>query len=70
MHAPEVLHRSLQLRDGDGQHTVLNIQFLDLVIKKSPDCTERRARLAVTLYLECPMPMSRPFPRPQRIIHT
>jgi hypothetical protein len=54
MHAPEVLHRSLQLGDRDGQHTVLNIQFLDLVIKKSPDCTECRARLTIPLYLARP----------------
>ena len=54
MHAPEVLHRPLQLGDRDGQHTVLNIQFLDLVIKKSPDCSECRARLAIPLYLARP----------------
>ena len=51
MHAPEVLHRSLQLRDRDGQHTILNIQFLVLVIKKSPNCTERRARLAIPIFV-------------------
>ena len=54
MHAPEVLHRSLQLGDGDGQHTVLNIQLLDLVIKKSPDGTECSAHLVVPLYLPRP----------------
>ena len=54
MHTPEVLHRSLQLRDRDGQHTVLDIQCLDLVIKKSPDSAERRARLAIYFWLERP----------------
>ena len=54
MHAPEVFHWSLQLRDRDGQHTVLNNQFLDLVIKKPPDCTECRARLSIHLCLERP----------------
>ena len=54
MHVPEVLHRSLQLRDRDGRHTALDIQFLDLVIKKSPDSPERRARLAIHFCLERP----------------